>query len=271
MDSLAATELSQALRPIAARAAELGISWILIGAAGRDLIFGQVRGLVASRATKDVDIAIQVETWGEWSSLRKALIEKDGARPHSGAKQRLILPGEAHIDLVPFGDIEEDGIIEWPPDSNPIMNVRGFREAHEHSVPIHLPGPLQVFVPTVETYLCLKLFAWHDRHVEQPRHDSADLADLMNHADEFITLEELYDNYPSAMEESESDPTRGALQAMGQRLRDVLLPVTRLEAIRLLEREVDEDGHLELLRELGSHSECLERLQALLRGLSDPR
>jgi predicted nucleotidyltransferase len=260
--------LSDTLRPVTARAAELRIAWLLIGAAARDLILGHLRGMPASRATLDVDVAIQVETWEEYGALRKSLVEKDGARAHPRKRQRLVFPGGDQIDLVPFGSIEEHGEIAWPPDSNPVLSVRGLREAYQQSMRVVLPGPLEIRVPSLESHLCLKLFAWHERHRRKPKHDSADLADFLRSADRMIELEVLYEEYEPVLRENGYDPARAVLQILGKQLKGTLLRETRCALVTILHGEIDEDGKLELLRELGPGPEWLPSLRALLRGLS---
>ncbi|MFT7664256.1 MAG: putative nucleotidyltransferase [Planctomycetota bacterium] len=260
-------ELAKALRPISQRAAELRIDWLLIGAAARDIILGHMYGMRVSRATFDVDVAIQIQTWDQYSALSDALIAKDGAKLDANAKQRLHFPSSSQIDLVPFGGIEEHGEVQWPPKADPVLGVHGLREAYEQSVLVLLPEQLEIRIPTVEYFVCLKLFAWSDRHDRKPRHDSVDLADVLGNAEQLIELGDLYDYHEPAMKAGDYDSTRAVLQVLGERLNRTLHSRTsdRLKAI--LTREVNEDGRLELMRELGGEKEWMFLLRALLRGL----
>ena len=260
-------DLARTLCPVATRTAELAIPWLLIGAAARDLILQHARGWPSSRATLDVDVAVQVATWTQFTALKESLVAKDGARAHPHRKQHLSFPAGGEVDIVPFGDIEEDGEIAWPPNSDPRLDFRGLREAFAGSARILLPDDLEVRVPSIESYVCLKLFAWRDRHLDMPRRDSVDLADVLRRADRLFELDALYRLHPAEMEENDFDPARAALQLMGTRLRQTLSPTAREWLATILRDEIDETGRLELLRELGPGPDWLPLLRALLRGL----
>lgn len=268
-------ELSATLRPIAERAEELGIDWLLIGAAGRDLILGYGHGVPAERATLDVDVAVRLRDWGEFRALVEALRRGDGACPHPAVSHRLVFPGRegkgVPVDLVPFGPIEERGEVRWASNADRTLNVRGLREAHRESVRVVLPGPLEVRVLSVESYVCLKLFAWRDRHRAKPRHDAVDLAAVLRHSDRLIDLNELYDRHLSAMRDCEYDPGRAVARIIGERLREALFPETRRILIDLLRNEVDESGPLALVREMGTESTWIPTLRSLLRGVRGRR
>ncbi len=259
--------LEDSLRPIAAQAARLSIPWMLVGAAGRDLILSQALSVRAGRATYDVDIAIQVRDWAEFEQLKNALRLEEGAAPHGEVPHRMILPSGIPIDLVPFGSIEVEGKVEWPPNQEPSLDVRGFAEALQLSVPIALSGGLEVRVPSLETYLCLKLFAWRDRHKRKPQHDSEDIREILKNADGLMRLETLYDENTEVMERNEFDATHACLELMGGRLHSALKPATQLSLQRLLKEQVDPDGDLALIRELGAGKDWIPGLVALLRGV----
>lgn len=259
--------LTARLSPIARQAGRLGIDWMLIGAAARDLIVGQTLGIPPSRRTEDVDVAIHVASWEAFEELKRALIEDEGGSSHAHIAHRLLLPDLGVIDLVPFGGVESAGKVSWPPAGDPVLDVLGFEEARGDCHRIALPGGLEIRVPRIEHYLCLKLIAWRDRHLRKPMHDAVDLADVLRSADRSFELEELYDEHSRIMEEQEFDPTRASLHILGARLARDLHAATRSALVALLRRETDEDGRLELVRELGIGIRGLEGLRALLRGI----
>ncbi len=260
-------ELSQALEPVARQAELLGLRWILIGAAGRDLILKCSALGLAARATRDVDIAVHVASWPAFDELKTALVDHEGASPDPVAKQRITLADGAQLDLVPFGGIEENGRIEWPPELEPKLNVRGLIEAERHSLTVLLPGGVQVRVPKAEAFICLKLFAWRDRHDHKPHHDSVDLADLFNGSDDLVGLDVMYSEHLPTLEKNDHELDLASMEVLGMRLRGDLLAESRRALITLLARETNEEGNLALVRELGGGQRSLRRLCALLRGL----
>ena len=262
LDGLAAT-----LQPIAKHASERGVQWLLIGAAARDLILQYGYGLQPSRATLDVDLAIQMPTWEDDRSLRKVLEEREGARPHPELKQRLLLASGERIDLVPFGGVEAEGWIAWPPEEDPDLSVLGLAEALEHATTVSLPRGIEALVPTIEHYVALKLLAWSDRHIRRPRHDSVDLADVFRNADALISLEEMYSEHEDILEENDFDHGEAVLHVLGRRLRSQLRPLTRQAVEAVLRTGVDTDGRLDLVREMRPAVDPIRMLTALLRGI----
>ncbi len=63
------------LEDITRIADSLGTPFFVIGAAARDLILEQGYGIRSVRATRDLDLAIQVEDWGKHTILSKTLLE----------------------------------------------------------------------------------------------------------------------------------------------------------------------------------------------------
>lgn len=269
MDFSSATDLRQlaaVLDPVARSTKVLDIPWLLIGAAARDLLLHHMRGWPPSRRTEDVDIAILVETWEEFARLQAMLFTAEGGRPHPAIKQRVALP-TGRVDIVPCGGVERSGAIEWPPDGNPRLDVLGLREAIAGAVCVTLPGPLSVPVVSLEGYLCLKLFAWRDRHLRKPMHDAVDLGDLLRRAGDLIEIDVLYRDHLGDLEVADFDPARATLRLMGRRLRDSLAPPATAALSEMLWGELDEDGRLELVRELRQVPGAMGLLMALLGGL----
>jgi len=81
----------------------LGIPFFVIGATARDLILEVGYGIRSFRATKDLDLAIQVENWEKYNTLSAALLET-GLFSESRSHHTFIYnKGELYIDIIPFG------------------------------------------------------------------------------------------------------------------------------------------------------------------------
>jgi predicted nucleotidyltransferase len=150
--------------------------FFVVGAQARDILLNFHRGIDSGRATKDVDFGVMVESWQEYSALRDGLI-RTGEFVATAAEQRLRF-GNMPVDLVPFGGVETvAGTIVWPRDGDE-MNALGFREALTSSVPILLPGNVDVRVASLPTQALLKLITWSELQIERGSKDAQDFRTL---------------------------------------------------------------------------------------------
>ena len=152
------------------------VRFFVIGATARDMVFECGYNIPTARATRDIDLAVQVATWDEFQSLKNALIAT-GQFANSKMMQRMVYQNEIPIDIVPFGAIENEGSISWPPDDSVKMNVAGFNDAYHATQTVRLrESPvLDIQVVTPAALVILKLMAWKERSSEHSR-DAIDLA-----------------------------------------------------------------------------------------------
>jgi predicted nucleotidyltransferase len=106
--------------------------WLIVGATARDLILHHVYHLPISRATIDLDIAVAVPSWVAFEVLQKELLKR-GAGLHPRITHRFVMR-TWQIDIIPFGGIEESGVIFWPPSNDTKMFVLGFDEASRNAL-----------------------------------------------------------------------------------------------------------------------------------------
>lgn len=110
----------------------LGISYVVVGAAARDLVLHYGYGAAIQRATNDVDFAIKVPDWTAFDAVKKKLMEQGFKETRQ--QHRLISPSDTVIDIVPFGELEnEQASIAWPPKGDMTMCVLGFKEACDNA------------------------------------------------------------------------------------------------------------------------------------------
>jgi predicted nucleotidyltransferase len=187
------------LRHVAATAHATQIEWFVGGASARDIVLTHVHGIAATRATADIDIGVDVESWTGHAELKAALIAS-GAFEQRNEAHRLYYraPGSGELmwlDIVPFGGIASQAAhagpaakataaaaaaseIAWPPDHAVRMNVAGFAEALGDAIAVRLAADLVVPVASLPGQAMLKIVAWHDRHATD-RKDAADLLFLL--------------------------------------------------------------------------------------------
>ena len=156
--------------------AELGVDYLVVGAAARDLVLELVYGAPSRRATEDIDFGLKVASWHSFEEIRVALLTK-GYR-ESKSQHRLVSPAGIKLDVIPFGEVaDSDANIAWPPDGETRMSVLGFKEAHDHSdmVRIQETPEIKIRVATPIGMALLKLIAWNDRSPALRKKDALDV------------------------------------------------------------------------------------------------
>ncbi len=186
--------LESILRILAAvdqAAKEQECPYIVVGATARDLLLFHVFGIHASRATRDVDFAIAVESWEKFHGMRNALLATEVFVP-SEVEQRLYLKETGiPIDLIPFGGVADGDTIAWPPAKDTVMTVAGFEDAMAASIQLQVSPALTVPVVSLAALAILKIFAWEDRKTTDK--DALDLYRVLSTYADAGNEDRLYD------------------------------------------------------------------------------
>ena len=143
--------------------------FVVIGAASRDILRLYLEAGAPARKTKDLDIAIAVETWSDFFVISEAL-QARGFRKDPNIKQRFYYTGckeaEYEVDVVPFGGVEKpDENIYWPPEESPRMSVKGFSSVLKDCMTVNVNGEFEFRIPSVPAFFVTKFDAWMDRHL----------------------------------------------------------------------------------------------------------
>ncbi len=253
-------------------AGSLGTPFFVIGAAARDLILEVGYGIRSFRATKDLDLAIQMEDWENYEILITTLLETGQFRkdrsPHS-----LIYKKELPIDIVPFGLIEnEEGKIIWPPENETIMSVIGFEDAYENTLITRLRAEpvLDIKVASLPGLVVLKLISWKDRSSGKDR-DASDLAHIIKNYYRAGNEDRLYNENYNIMKELDHRIEEAGARLLGHDIVTLIKPETKETIINVLEKETDEDGQYELITTMVgrsiSHDEEFDKYKTLLNEL----
>jgi predicted nucleotidyltransferase len=225
---------------------------LLVGALARDLLLHYGHGLKIERATADVDFALAVADWSEFSAARDALLASGLFVAHRRTSHKLQHAKYGWIDLIPFGAVERpDGTIAWPPAGDEVMEVLGYAEAAEASIAIALPQGQTVRVVSLPMLAVLKVFAWNDRHRDTQGKDAVDLGLILRSYLEAGNQERLYAEFPQVITdqfdfESTSGwllghDARSALQKHSNRFDEV---IQRLDSILVRELSPDRESPL---------------------------
>lgn len=228
---------SDIVRKIQQAAATLDHRPLLVGATARIILLEHVFALPTGRATKDIDFAFAMDTWEQFDTLKRHLVEQHGFGIDEHVSQRLYYreEGARHgipVDLVPFGALggqaEE---IRWPPDMAIVMNVAGFADALASAVHVEIAPGLDIAIASLPAIAVLKLFAWLDRHQETSK-DATDLTALMRVYHE-VDQDRVYTVPSEVLADVGYDIELGGAWLLGNDARRMALPATvdKLDAV----------------------------------------
>lgn len=248
---------------------------LLVGALARDLLLHYGHGLEILRATGDVDFALAVADWSEFSAARDTLLASGLFVAHRTTTHKLQHAKYGWIDLIPFGAIERpNATIAWPPAGDEVMEVIGYTEAAEASIVMALPKGQTARIVSLPMLAVLKVFAWNDRHRDTQGKDAVDLGLILRSYLEAGNHDRLYAEFPQVITDKfDFEPTSGWL--LGHDARSALLKhsirfdqvIQRLDSI--LTRELSPDRQSLLVAQLNpvQTDQALKLLGAFRAGL----
>ena len=256
------------LRAVAEEAQAEQVDYMLVGATARDILLTHVFGLAARRATYDVDFAIAVKDWDQFDALRARLIARGTFIPGGQARQRLYYKGDQgdlnyHLDLVPFGQITQGSDeLAWPPDMKVIMNLAGYDDVLAAAERVtFLPG-FDGKVVSLAGLAILKLVAWSDRGLENPK-DAHDLIHLMDSYAAAGNIDRVYEE-DGVIEAGDYDPDLAGVYLLGKDIRRVASEQTIAVLKQIVERDFDRLSN-EMTKAMRHLDDAEPRIQTRLR------
>lgn len=198
------------------------IELFIIGAMARDLVLVYGFGARLERATRDVDFAIQVESWNDFERLISSLVHKgfikDRKQVHKLHYQDTNgLPWE--IDVLPFGAIAgTDFMIKWPPNQDTVMTVLGFDTVFDNALQVTLEcsdNRQLIRVASPAGLSLLKLIAWLAREPSYRKKDAQDIYYLIQ---TYSKISDIYDALyeDGHMEAQDWDENKASAMKLGQ-------------------------------------------------------
>ncbi len=191
--------------------------YYLIGVNATDLQLLE-KGYKPARGTKDIDFAIMVPSFENYDKIKQDLIAK-GFNQVKDLFTLYYSPYNAVIDLLPFGQIEENDTINFT-EREVLINVLGFKETLEDPNTIKLDDVLSVKVPPLHGMVVLKLISWSDR----PEVRGNDLEDIFRIVKHYYEMEgdAVFDEHFDLLEQEPFDEKLIAARIMGRRIAEIL-------------------------------------------------
>jgi predicted nucleotidyltransferase len=252
---------------IASEAQEKNIKFFIIGATARDLVFQHGFGTEARRATKDIDLGVQVSSWDEFEGLKNGLVET-GRFMRTKSAHRLMYEKLTPVDIVPFGAIkEEDGSISWPPDHEVRMSIVGFEDAYNDAMMVRLKTnpDLDVLVVSPPSLAVLKLIAWKDR-ASAGYKDAIDLCFIIRGYLDIGNNERLHEEHSDLVGE-DFDYVRAGARLLGRDIANILGEKVMEVLLQIIEEQTAEGGKFPLVEDMsrGDPREIFEENLILLK------
>jgi predicted nucleotidyltransferase len=227
----------EVLSAVNAAARDLAIDYFVAGAMARDIVLLNVLGFDTLRATRDIDLAVNVSGWDQFDALKNRLIDSHGFSKGNAAAQRVYYASVYPVDLVPFGGVVDiDSNIKWPPDSAIVMNVLGYNEALDTTLKVEVKPGTVIPVASLASLAMLKVFAWIDRG-HRDRKDAQDLALLLRRYADTIDAGDLHHSEAAVLDAVDYDYERAGARILGKHVRQMAAPRTVGELLSNLQSE----------------------------------
>lgn len=224
----------------------LDIPFMVIGASARDILLSAA-SISPVRATRDVDLAIEIASWISFEALKEALLNTEHFSQDREV-HRIIFQGHLPIDIIPYGAIETNSEISWPPDHVVLMSVAGMKDVFNSSLRLPLSESsksLEVNVASSTGIVLLKLLAWESRKTSTTK-DAEDLYFLIRHYIDLGNQEHLKTNHADLFDDIDMAHSR----LLGRDLRKVCGPESLQAVKNILDREISNPTGSQLARHM---------------------
>lgn len=167
------------------------ITFYLVGAIARDINIAHKQHTAAARRTNDVDIAIMLSGETAFNTVKDALLATGNFTAHSTEAIKLYYKKAVELDLLPFGDIENEYSEVEIQQPHLIINVPAFKECAGYVQPIAVDG-ITLNICPIEGIVLLKLLAQDDKPER-----TKDISDITYFIDHYFMMHtnDVYDNY----------------------------------------------------------------------------
>ena len=242
--------VSKVLVQLDTTAKALGISYFVVGATARDIVFSALYNVPIVRATMDVDFGIRIKSWDQFDKVMSTLIGEYHYERVPNKLQRL-KNNETIIDLVPFGAIEQShGVLSWPPDHDIVMKTIGFEEALLHAIDVKVSNDpeVNVKVSTPPALAVMKCISWKDNSDRRSK-DGPDLHFILKTYSRAGNDTRIYSTDDDLLEE-QLEPDEESARLLGRDAQFICTETTKASVNKILLEEISEDSALHLLSDM---------------------
>ena len=258
-----------------------GINFFVVGASARDMILEYGYDIQTKRATRDIDLGVQVANWGQYKKLKQGLIDTANFE-QDRQEQRLKFKNILIIDIIPFGEIAGlKNSINWPSEDGNEMSTLGYSESFENAILARLRNNpvLEIKLTNIAGLAIMKIIAWHDNPARGK--DAQDLSlilhNYLNAGNEERIFEEENDIFGKAKKDHGDYYDNAGARLLGRDIAKIAVTNSKKKILEILEEETREEGRYKLVEEMkdtyyeSSHDfeDNIELLKQLKLGILD--
>lgn len=216
--SLNAPHLKEILRDINEVCNKLKINFFGVGALARNIWYVQNDG--KSRGTKDIDFGVYVINHEMYNLLLNSLIiNYNYSRVNTNAFC-LVSPHGVQIDLLPFGEIENENKVLVEGKGLVSINLDGFKETFEHGLIEETIEGDSIKICSIPSVVLLKLIAFDDRP-EKRHKDPIDIDSIIKHYAQ-IETDFIWEEYHFLFNEEEKSYDEIGVEVLGYEISKII-------------------------------------------------
>lgn len=197
---------------------EFSIDYYLIGAFARDMWLNHIDILPDRRTTRDIDFSLFINHYNDFKLLKQHLHDFYGFQLED-EPYRITSPDQIIVDLLPYGGIEEERLVNLEGKYPIKFSVFGNLEVLNHAKVIN-SGDSKFKICTLPGLCILKLISGH----EKPDRYQKDINDfyyiLVNYFD--IANDTLFDEYHEDLINDDFEPKIAAARMLGRQILKIL-------------------------------------------------
>jgi len=248
------SSLADLIAVVAGAAEAMRIPFFVVGATARDVVLSRAYDIPIKRATRDVDLGLEIAVWEQFQALKDALFET-GRFTAKREPQRIEFEGGIPLDIVPFGAVASGASeISWPPDYSVRMSVVGFHDACQaaHVVRLRSEPALDVRFASPAGLVLLKVIAWKDRG-SASRKDAMDLAFILEKYTDAGNQERLLTEHLDLVEATDFDYEYSGARLAGRDVGALASRATKEVTLGILEAETAGPAPYRLVEGMSEH------------------
>ena len=244
---------------------------VLLGAFARDLLFYHAHGIEVPSATMDIDTCVQMASWEDFRSACNTLKELGFENEEAEHPEKFVDINGQMIDLLPFGELSENGkTIVWPQDDS-LWSICGIQEAYEHADIVKVDTlELRVIPPCALIYL--KMFSIYDRPDDRKKKDTVDIHFVLENYLDVTGRERLRSDGSDrdVMTLEGGSMEKAAARMAGRDMGRILTETSAEEILNILRIETESGSRCPIAHELTNfHRGNFGRARSILTSLKD--
>lgn len=244
----------------------LDIDFFIVGAVAKNIWL--TSNNEKAEGTKDIDCAVYIPTQKKYDALKDILVKKHFYTQSSENEFCLISPTKQEIDLLPFGEIENNNKARIEGEGMNVIKLEGFKESYEMSLLNVQIGNEVYKTCSIPAIMILKFIAFDDRP-EMRFKDVKDINAICKHYPE-IETEFIWDKYNELYDDTK-EHNEVAMIVLGKEMKKIVFKNTSLQErlLNIIDKVLTQKSNFLSLMIEDLESETIEMKRAVLKYLKE--